>query len=97
MGRRPSPDHQIERKNNDGPYEPGNCAWVTRTAQGRNKRNNVLLTFEGRTQAMSAWAEERGIPYTTLRRRVSILGWSHERALTEPHRPIGAEKASVAS
>jgi len=82
MGRRPTPDHQIERKDNDGPYCKDNCVWATRTEQGRNKRNNVMLTFRGRTQPMSAWAEELGIDYSKLRRRIRVHGWSAERALT---------------
>lgn len=28
----------IERKDNSGNYEPGNCVWATRAAQNRNKR-----------------------------------------------------------
>lgn len=38
MGRRPSKNHSIERIDNDGNYEPGNCEWVTRTAQQHNNR-----------------------------------------------------------
>lgn len=43
MGRRPSPQHSIGRKNNDGPYSPENCGWETAKEQSRNKRPARLL------------------------------------------------------
>jgi hypothetical protein len=38
MGTRPSPKHSIDRINNDGNYEPGNCRWAMRGCQQHNQR-----------------------------------------------------------
>lgn len=42
MGPRPSPDHQIDRIDNSRGYEPGNCRWVTRLENMRNRRPRYL-------------------------------------------------------
>ncbi len=81
MGLRP-PAHQIDRSDNNGPYAPGNCRWVESKQNARNTRANTNLKAFGRTQCLSAWAEEYGMEHTTLLARLS-RGWDLERALTE--------------
>lgn len=83
MGPRPSPQHSIERENNNGNYEPGNCKWATRTEQNRNSRQNVKLTHNGETLTVAEWTQRLGFKRATLYYRISA-GWSVSRALTTP-------------
>ena len=82
MGDRPE-GMSIDRIDNNGHYEPGNCRWATNTQQQRNKSNNHCLTLNGRTQAAAAWAEELGLKKMTIIHR-KRRGWSDKEALTAP-------------
>jgi hypothetical protein len=80
----PPPGHSLERVDNNRGYDPDNCVWADRRAQGRNKRNNVLITIDGETMPLSAWAERFGIKYTTAHQRIWKYGWSPEDAVKTP-------------
>lgn len=66
MGSRPSPQHQLDRKDNNLGYSKENCYWATRTQNARNKRNTVLVEYEGRQVALTEVAELLGIDYHAL-------------------------------
>ena len=82
MGRRP-PKHSLERRDNDGNYRPDNCYWATRTTQLRNTRANRLITWNGKTQCLAAWAEELNLGRNCLHHRLKV-GWPVERMMTTP-------------
>ena len=73
----------LDRKDNNKGYSPDNCRWVTMKEQENNRRNNRLLTYNGETKTISQWANDTGIKYTTLYRRITN-GWTAESALTTP-------------
>jgi hypothetical protein len=87
MGEQPL-NRQIDRINNNEGYYLENCRWATRIQQARNKQNSCMETYKGKTQCMSAWAEEYNISYHVLRDRIGKLGWSIGKALITPIRKL---------
>lgn len=60
MGLKPD-GMSIERIDVNGDYEPGNCKWATNEEQSRNRRSNINITMNGKTQCVKDWCDELGL------------------------------------
>ena len=56
IGPRPSSEHSLERKHNDGNYEVGNVKWATRSEQQLNKDT---YTVQNRVGKGYTWSKQR--------------------------------------
>lgn len=86
VGPKPSPEHSIDRINNNEGYYGFNCRWATRAEQARNKRTNKFITIRGRRLCLQEWAEQPGAVYAELIATRLGLGWSKIEAVYTPVR-----------
>lgn len=67
MGHPPTNEHTIDREDVDGDYEPGNCRWLTRAEQQRNRRNNRYVEFRGSIMLQADVCRLLGLNHYTFR------------------------------
>ncbi len=81
MGTKPDISYSIDRINVNGNYTPKNCKWSSDIEQANNKRSCHLLTYNGKTQNVTQWAQELDINRRTLFARIRY-GWEIDRILS---------------
>lgn len=82
LGRRPSANHTLERKNVNMGYCPSNVVWAPRSVQGNNRTDNRMITWRGVTRTVGQWARHINITVSGLRRRLARM--PIEKAMTMP-------------
>ena len=72
MGERPN-SMTLDRIDYTKRYSKDNCRWATIEEQARNKKSNRFYTIQDKTQCLTDWSTELGIPFTTLHYRLKRL------------------------
>lgn len=80
MGPRPE-GYTLDRIDNDGDYEPGNCRWASRSWQQRNRRVARFCTIDGRKYRTIELAELAGLNVDSIRKRIE-RGLSYEEVIS---------------
>jgi hypothetical protein len=96
MGPRPSPDHSIDREENDKGYYKENCRWVTRIEQANNTRRNVFYEYKGNKYTIPQLAElpevkDSKIGINTLRSRIRKSKYTVEQSISFPIKPMSVQ------
>lgn len=81
MGPAPTPQHTLDRENNEGDYTPANCRWASSEVQQNNRRDTVSITAFGKTQSLAQWVRETGLSRTQIKHRIFVMGLQPEAAL----------------
>ena len=91
-----APDLTLDRIDVNGNYEPSNCRWVTHAEQMRNRRNSVLVEYNGETGCLKDMCKKLNVSNHVVAYRMK-KGYSFADAIdkfdhTSPYKEYVYEK-----
>lgn len=57
----------IERVDSNGPYSPENCCWISPEKQAQNRRNSIMINYNGNAVCLAVACDQSGINRDTVR------------------------------
>lgn len=72
----------LDRIDNEKGYCPENCRWVTWKDQCNNRKNNINVTYQGKTQTLKQWCDELNLNYQLIYSRIKNTGLTFQEAIT---------------
>lgn len=93
LGEKPQPkkDYSVDRIDVNRHYEKGNVKWSTRFEQDRNRRNNIWIKYQNKTQCLMDWSIELNIGYDILKGRFKN-NWCENCMFSLPKNEKGSKK-----
>ena len=59
----------LDRIDSNGNYSPGNCRWATMFEQDKNRRNSILIEWNGEIHNITEWSKITGLNRSTISNR----------------------------
>lgn len=59
----------LDRIDVNGCYAPENCRWSSMTEQSNNRRDSIVLTYNGESKPLTELARDNGVKYCTAWKR----------------------------
>lgn len=94
VGIKPTPEHSLDRIDNNLGYFKGNVEWATPKQQANNTRRNRRLEYKGKYQTISEWARDIGVTHGAIINRLNG-GWSVKDALSKPFKKSTKKRGRI--